>query len=213
MDKYDIILDIIEHPERYTSDRLGEILSDPETREFYNLLCKADSAMRSGSEVNVDAEWEEFRKGNSQPSRKSSAWFGNRVASMATIICTSIAAVAAGIAVTVAVVNRAPAGEHELPSAKESVTATETVDTAVELTDTVRADFSPVMFEDASLDAIMETIASVYNVEVKFANPETASLHLYYKFEPTLPLEEIVSRLNTFEQINIRLEAGTLVID
>ncbi|MDE5727445.1 MAG: DUF4974 domain-containing protein [Duncaniella sp.] len=213
MDKYDIVLDIIEHPERYTSDRLGEILSDPETREVYNLLCKADSAMRSGREVDVDAEWEEFRKGKTLRSHKASAWFGNRAALIAAIAGTSAAAVAAGIAVTVAVVNRTTAGEQALPSAKEDIAAEVAVDTVATLADTVKVDLSPVMFEDASLDVIMETIASVYNVEVKFANPETASLHLYYKFEPTLPLEEIVSRLNTFEQINIRLEAGTLVID
>lgn len=213
MDKYDIVLDIIEHPERYTAERLGEILSDPETREVYNLLCKADSAMRSGSEVDVDAEWEEFRKGKTLRSHKVSAWFGNRAALIAAIAGTSAAAVAAGIAVTVAVVNRTSAGEQTLPSAKEDIVAAVAVDTAAAPADTVKVDLSPVMFEDASLDAIMETIASVYNVEVKFANPETASLHLYYKFEPALPLEEIVSRLNTFEQINIRLEAGTLVID
>jgi len=213
MDKYDIVLDIIEHPDRYTAERLGEILSDPETREIYNLLCKTDSAMEAGREVDVDAEWEEFCKHNSQPSRKSSAWFGNRAASMTAIICTSIAAVAAGIAVTVAVVNRAPAGEHELPSANESVTAIESIDTAVELTDTVRVDLSPVMFEDIALETIMETVASTYGVEVKFSNPETASLHLYYKFEPALTLDEVVSRLNTFEQINIRLEGDTLIID
>lgn len=40
MDKYDIVLDLIEHPAEYTPEKIEEMLSDPETREIYNLLCK-----------------------------------------------------------------------------------------------------------------------------------------------------------------------------
>ena len=56
--KYDVVLDIIEHPENYTPEQLTEILSDSETREIYNLLCKTDSAIEAGREIDVDAEWE-----------------------------------------------------------------------------------------------------------------------------------------------------------
>ena len=47
MDKYDVALDIIEHPENYTSAQLSEILSDPEMREIYNVLVKTQSAAKS----------------------------------------------------------------------------------------------------------------------------------------------------------------------
>ena len=32
--KYGLVLDIIEHPDKYTSEQLAEILTDPETREI-----------------------------------------------------------------------------------------------------------------------------------------------------------------------------------
>ena len=35
MDKYELVLDIIEHPDKYTSEQLQEIMSDPETRKIY----------------------------------------------------------------------------------------------------------------------------------------------------------------------------------
>ena len=60
--KYDVVLDIIEHPENYTPEQLTEILSDSETREIYNLLCKTDSAIEAGREIDVDAEVETFRR-------------------------------------------------------------------------------------------------------------------------------------------------------
>ena len=56
MDKYDLVLDIIAHPEKYTSEELNEIMADGETREIYNLLCKTDSAIEAHNVVDVDAE-------------------------------------------------------------------------------------------------------------------------------------------------------------
>ena len=61
MDKYDIVLDLIEHPAKYTPERIPEILSDPEAREIYNLLCKTDSTLAAtDAEVDVNAEWQKF---------------------------------------------------------------------------------------------------------------------------------------------------------
>ena len=60
VNKYDLVLDIIEHPEKYKSDRLTEIMSDPETAEIYKLLCKTDSAVEAHKEIDVDAEWKRF---------------------------------------------------------------------------------------------------------------------------------------------------------
>lgn len=57
MDKYELVLDIVEHPEKYTSEQLAEIMSDPETREIYNQFCKTESAIDANEEVDVDAEW------------------------------------------------------------------------------------------------------------------------------------------------------------
>ena len=63
MDKYDLVLDIIEHPEKYTSEQLAEIMSEPETREIYNLLCKTESVIKGYEEPDVSAEWEKLIEG------------------------------------------------------------------------------------------------------------------------------------------------------
>lgn len=48
---------------------------------------------------------------------------------------------------------------------------------------------------------------------VSYRTSEAAGLHLYYKLDPTLPLSEIVEQLNTFEQLNIRLDGETIIVD
>ena len=76
MDKYDLVLDIIEHSENYTSEQLAELLAEPETREIYNLLCKTDSAIEAYRTIDVDAEWEDFAQKRGRRPRLSYLWRG-----------------------------------------------------------------------------------------------------------------------------------------
>lgn len=213
MDRYELVFDIIEHSERYSADRLNEILSDPETREIYNLLCKTDSTVEAAKEIDVDAEWENFERKHFLRPRRYRMWLGSRAASIALIIGSSIAAVAAGIAVTVAVMDN-----KTEPAADNSSNVTVTSEKAhpgilTEEQDTIHAATAPIMFENEPLEAIMNSIAEAYGVEVKFNNKETEELRLFYRLNTALPLDEIISQLNTFERINIVREGNTLIID
>ena len=212
MDKYEIVLDIIEHPEKYTSEQLAEIMSDSETREIYNLLCKTDSAIEADKKVDVDAEWADFMEKHSARRRHRFFWLGSRAASIAAVVCTSIAAVAAGIAVTVAVIDHKPKAVDEYVAVAPSVVAV-SKDTITTKNDTVKLSRTPIMFEDEPLEKIMKEVADIYCVELKFNNKEAALLHLYYKFDPSLTLNEVVEQLNTFEQINIKQNGNILTID
>ena len=212
MDKYNLVLDIIEHPEKYTSEQLTEILSEPETRDIYNLLCKTESAIKVNNMPDVNVEWEKFSGNHAVRSHRIFSWLGSRAASIAAIVGTSIVTVAAGIAVTMSVIDHKPKPITEKVTAVPSVLPV-TTDTLTARNDTVNARLTPIMFENEPLEKIMKKVAEAYEVEVKFNSKETASLHLYYKLDPSLPLNEIVEQLNTFEQINIRQSGNILNID
>ena len=212
MDKFELVLDIIEHPEKYSPEQLAEIMSEPETREIYNLLCKTESSAKANNTPDIDAEWAKFSEKHDVSPRRSFLWLGNRAASIAAIIGTSIVAVAAGIAVTVAVTDHKSGPIAEEAKATASV-GSATPDTLTVRNDTVNIRLTPVMFENEPLENIMKEIAEVYGAEVKFNNKDVASLHLYYKLDPSLPLDEVVEQLNTFEQINISQKGNILNID
>ena len=212
MDKYELVLDIVEHPEKYTSKQLAEIMSDSEIREIYSLLCKTDSAIEANKEVDVDAEWENFSEKHAVRPRRAKFWFGSRAASIAVIVGSSIVAVAAGIVVSVAVIDHKQEPIAEKVADVASVIAVST-DTITAKSDTVIVNLTPIMFEDEPLEKIMQEVADTYGVEVKFDNKVVSSLHLYYKFDPSLPLNAVVEQLNTFEQINIKKNGNTLTID
>ncbi len=211
--KYEIVLDIIENPIKYTSNQLDEILSDPETRQIYNLLCKTNSAIESDKTVDVDAEWEKFSRDHIVRRRGPFMWRSSRAASVAIIISISIAAIAAGIAIGVAVKDRNQEISIREKSEVTSLSGTKSDKLIAESQDSIKAVTSPVMFEDASLEEIMKTVSAAYGVEVTFRKNETATLHLFYRLDPTLSLDEIISQLNTFEQINISRTGNFLIIN
>lgn len=212
MDKYDLVLDIVEHPEKYTSEQLAEILSELETREIYNLLCKTDSAIEAEKYIDVDAEWVNFAEKHSVRSRHNFFWFGSRAATIAAIVCTSIVTVATIIGVSV-VIDYKPKPIADINIVAPTATNVST-DTLTVQSDTVKVCLTPIMFENEPLEKIMTEVAEAYGIEeVIFNNSEAATLHLYYKFDPSLPLNEVVEQLNTFEQINIKQNDNVLTID
>ena len=217
MDKYEIALDITEHPENYTAERLKEILADKEVREIYNLICKTASAAEAGRRVDTDAEWERFAgaHGLVKKSRKKGLllWPMSRAASIIAFVTTTFVAMAVGVAVTVAVTDKKAKEQNQEKTEIAQTAATPTTDSVTALTDSMRAATGPILFENETLSTIMDAVSKAYGVEVRFKNKETGELHLYYKLDTSLPIEEIVAQLTTFEQIKISLKDNTLTIE
>ncbi len=216
MDKYDIVLDLIEHPNKYTPEGIEEILADPENREIYNLLCKTGSTFASNDAmVDVDAEWRAFCTTTKQ-SKPRFPWTSSRAASIAAITFTSLAAVAFGITVAV---KSYETKSQPIEVATESNTAME-ISTpqsvnkdSTEVAESIALPNNPILFVDASLEEILSQVAEAHGVIVVYKKPETAQLHLYYKFDTTIPLNETVEQLNSFEQINIRINGKKIIVD
>ncbi|MDE6276973.1 MAG: DUF4974 domain-containing protein [Muribaculaceae bacterium] len=212
MDKYNLVLDIIEYPEKYSSEQLAEILSDPETEDIYNLLCNVASCVETVKEPDVEAEWKAFSENCSIRNRRKVLWLGSRAASIATFFFTSIVALAAGIAMIVAVIDhkQRPNIENGAVAPSRAIGSTNILTVP---SDTIGKSLAPIIFENETLEVIMNTIADTYGIEVKFRNPETAELHLYYKLDRSLPLSELVDQLNAFEQINIKQNGSILTVE
>ncbi len=216
MDKYELVLDMIEHPRNYSSQELEALLADPEIKKIYDILCKTNSAMEADKEVDMDAEWEAFSKKASFMRRRFRIR-GGRAASIVAIIFTSIVAMAVGVVVTVGITEHkskpATAKEEAGDSLVSVMKQAEASSAEIEVTKPQDIGQSQILFEDEPLSVIMEMIGPIYGVEVKFNNKDVETLHLYYKFDPSMNLEEVVEQLNTFESINITKEGKTLIID
>lgn len=216
-DNIDRLLDALEHPENYSDAEVEQILTDPEAREVYDMLRKTADASAPVSEINLDEEWRRFEA--KQPKRRPVilrwlSFMASRNAAAVTIaLVGSLAVVAATIGVTHYFnANKEMAQTEQAEQQKQTAIA----DSKVAPTDTIPTETTPlpetIVFKGENLGKILADMAGYYGVTVKFNQDAVKSLQLYFEWDQSLPLNEVVEQLNNFEQINITLTDKALTV-
>lgn len=215
MDKFEKILDIIDHQEKYSDEEIREILQDEECRKLYQTMVEVDSALESLSPIiNVDEEWEKFSQ-------------EHQLQEKATHPITSWRKLAASIAGFVLIAGIAFAAIHTYIKRSQEPTQV-TADTHPEAikSDSVKQvagkdslthpkPEKPAIhktFENVAFEKMLSEIASYYDLQVKFENNEDKTLRLYYEWNSHSSIENIVKELNQFENVNIELQQNELIV-
>ena len=224
MDKFEKILDIIDHQEKYSDEEIREILQDEECRKLYQTMMEVDSALENPSPIiNVDEEWEKF----SQEHQLQEEATQNAAQEAASHPITSWRKLAASIAGFVLISGIAFAAIHTYIKRSQEPTQV-TADTHPEV---IKSDSAkqvaakdslahpkpekPVIhktFENVAFEQMISEIASYYDLQVKFENNEDKTLRLYYEWDSHLSIENIVKELNQFENVNIKLQQNELIV-
>ena len=224
MDKFEKILDIIAHQEKYSDEEIREILQDEECRKLYQTMVEVDSALESPSPIiNVDEEWEKF----SQEHQLQEEATQNTAQEAASHPITSWRKLAASIIGFVLISGIAFAAIHTYIKRSQETTQV-TADTHQE---TMKSDSVKLVaekdsltqpkpekpaihktFENVAFEKMISEIASYYDLQVKFENSEDKTLRLYYEWNSHSSIENIVKELNQFENVNIELQQNELII-
>lgn len=224
MDKFEKILDIIDHQEKYSDEEIREILQDEECRKLYQTMVEVDSALESPSPIiNVDEEWEKF----SQKHQLQEEATQNAAQEAVSHPITSWRKLAASIAGFVLISGIAFAAIHTYIKRSQEPTQV-TADTHPEVINSdsakqVAAKDSlthpkpekPAIhktFENVAFEQMISEIASYYDLQVKFENNEDKTLRLYYEWNSHSSIENIVKELNQFENVNIELQQNELIV-
>ena len=224
MDKFEKILDIIDHQEKYSDEEIREILQDEECRKLYQTMMEVDSALESPSPIiNVDEEWEKF----SQEHQLQEEATQNAAQEAASHPITSWRKLAASIAGFVLISGIAFAAIHTYIKRSQEPTQV-TADTHPEV---IKSDSAKQVaakdylthpepekpaihktFENVTFEQMISEIASYYDLQVKFENNEDKTLRLYYEWNSHSNIENIVKELNQFENVNIELQQNELIV-
>lgn len=224
MDKFEKILDIIDHQEKYSDEEIREILQDEECRKLYQTIVEVDSALENPSPIiNVDEEWEKF----SQEHQLQEEATQNAAQEAASHPITSWRKLAASIAGFVLISGIAFAAIHTYIKRSQEPTQV-TADTHPEV---IKSDSAKQVaakdslahpkpekpaihktFENVAFEQMISEIASYYDLQVKFENNEDKTLRLYYEWDSHLSIENIVKELNQFENVNIELQQNELIV-
>lgn len=224
MDKFEKILDIIDHQEKYSDEEIREILQDEECRKLYQTMMEVDSALENPSPIiNVDEEWEKF----SQEHQLQEEATQNAAQEAASHPITSWRKLAASIVGFVLISGIAFAAIHTYIKRSQEPTQV-TADTHPEVINSdsakqVAAKDSlthpkpekPAIhktFENVAFEQMISEIASYYDLQVKFENNEDKTLRLYYEWNSHSSIENIVKELNQFENVNIELQQNELIV-
>ena len=225
MDKFEKILDIIDHQEKYSDEDIREILQDEECRKLYQTMMEVDSALENSSPIiNVDEEWKKFSQ---EHHLQEEATQNAAQEAGASHPITSWRKLAASIAGFVLISGIAFAAIHTYIKRSQEPTQV-TADTHQE---TMKSDSVKLVavkdslpqpkpekpaihktFENVAFEQMISEIASYYDLQVKFENNEDKTLRLYYEWNSHSSIENIVKELNQFENVNIELQQNELIV-
>lgn len=220
-DRTDRLFEAIEHPDRFSDDEIQEMLNDPCMQELYKQICKTADALTTTEEPDIDREWEQFanrqRKSVAQDLLHSLWVFFNRNAA-AVLICAvaSLAVVAATLGVSYSLSH--PTVKEEAIADIESATvkfrpeATSSKDSVL-VDESTPEELQTVVFKDESFGEMISAIADFYGVSAVYKNEKSKELRMYFQWDQSLPLSEIVEQLNNFEQIKISISDKTITIE
>ena len=185
MNKTDLLLQMMEQPQRYTEEEWQEILADEECRELYTLMSKTQSAIyatRADQEVTddmIDAEWQRLSDEKQEVRNEKFSLLKFAAMFVGILTLSGIAFAAIHIA------------SHYNASEQET---------------------KVIKYDNVPLGEIFEELSAYYNVKVVYQNEDAPRLRLFYQWKPEYTLEKVVEMLNNFEWIQIKTENDTLFI-
>ena len=215
MDKFEKILDIIDHQEKYSDEEIREILQDEECRKLYQTMVEVDSALESPSPIiNVDEEWEKFSQEHQLQEKAThpiTSWRKLAASIASFVLISGIAFAAIHIYIKRSQEpTQVTADTHPEAIKSDSVKQVEGKDSLTHPKPEKPAIHKT--FENVAFEQMLSEIASYYDLQVKFENNEDKTLRLYYEWNSHSSIENIVKELNQFENVNIELQQNELIV-
>ena len=232
--KWDILLNLLEHPEKYSETQKDELLGDKEVNELYQQLIETrqslDFAMSKEKMKmpSIDAEWEKLKEEKQQKEEMSqnaetqqtaklfSLWSPMRkVAAVAAVLVVSGITFAAIHLVTRSHQASDKHNTELVASQKDSIQQVSAPQKSniEEKTDSASLAQLPLVYENAELQNILTPIAGHFHLQVTYQNESARHIRLFLQLEKNMSLDDIIELMNHFEKVNIRHEGQTLIVE
>lgn len=232
--KWDMLLDLLEHPEKYSETQKDELLGDEEVNELYQQLVETRQSLdfaKSKEKMkmpSIDAEWEKLKEEKQQKEEMSqnaetqqtaklfSLWSPMRkVAAVVAVLVVSGITFAAIHLVTRSYQPSDNSNTELVASRKDSIQQVSAPQKSniEEKTDSASLAQLPLVYENAELQNILTPIAEHFHLQVTYQNESARHIRLFLQLEKNMSLDDIIEQLNHFEKVNIRHEGQTLIVE
>lgn len=232
--KWDMLLNLLEHPEKYSETQKNELLGDEEVNELYQQLIETRQSLdfaKSKEKMkmpSIDAEWEKLKEEKQQKEEMSQdaetqqtaklfpLWSPMRkVAAVAAVLVVSGITFAAIHLVTRSHQTSDKHNTELVASQKDSIQQVSAPQKSniEEKTDSASLAQLPLVYENAELQNILTPIAGHFHLQVTYQNESARHIRLFLQLEKNMSLDDIIELLNHFEKVNIRHEGQTLIVE
>ena len=232
--KWDLLLNLLEHPEKYSETQKNELLGDEEVNELYQQLVEIRQSLdfaKSKEEMklpSIDAEWEKQKEEKQQKEEMSQnaetlqtaklfpLWSPMRkVAAVAAVLVVSGITFAAIHLVTRSHQASDNSNTELVSSRKDSIQQVSAPQKSniEEKTDSASLAQLPLVYENAELQNILTPIAGHFHLQVTYQNESARHIRLFLQLEKNMNLDDIIELMNHFEKVNIRHEGQTLIVE
>lgn len=232
--KWDMLLNLLEHPEKYSETQKDELLGDEEVNELYQQLIETRQSLdfaKSKEEMkmpSIDAEWEKLKEEKQQKEEMSQnaetqqtaklfpLWSPMRkVAAVAAVLVVSGITFAAIHLVTRSHQPSDNSNTELVASQKDSIQQVSAPQKSniEEKTDSASLAQLPLVYENAELQNILTPIAGHFHLQVTYQNESARHIRLFLQLEKNMSLDDIIELMNHFEKVNIRYEGQTLIVE
>ena len=183
-DKLTQVLEMTEHPERYTDEQLQQLLNDKECAGFYRLMCDATSAY-AGTQISLPSRRISFRK---------------------------IAAILMALLMLSGLSYAAIRMFQDRQDTIEAEQETEIVEPASAI-QTQDANDKIRTFQNTELQEILEVVGDYYQLRTEYRSEAPRHVRFYVKWDKTEGVQVLVERLNKSEKVNIKIADDLLIVE
>ena len=204
------LLKMTERPQDYTDEELQKLMSDPEMREYYELMVSAEAGFALRKEKNHGDRSRDSAGQNHGPVPMILPMIlslGNRfmrIAAMFIVVLMLSGIAFAAYRLVVGIDDKSPIQEVRTANPTQQAG---TLQQAQTNPTSIRT------FENAELQQILQELSDYYHVSVEYRNEQSRHIRLYTKWDTTAPLQQIIELLNGFEKVSVRLIDNQIIAE
>lgn len=207
MDKTMTMFQMLEHPTEYTKEQWQEVLSDPICKDLYatlSMTAGAFSSQKSSDSLtddDIEAEWSRLKDNHPNTKIISLSWRNVAAIVSCLLILTGM---------TWAAVQTDFGGLF-----KEEITPSEMLATPEVLTSAPTI----VTFDNVTIEQVISDLTMFYSnndgirYEAIYNSEDVKNIRLFYKWDNSLSLQQVVDKLDHFEKLEVRLEGPKIFIE
>ena len=216
MNKTELLLEMLEYPDRYSEVQWQEILADDECRKLYSMLAMTQSAMAAKNaeqqvtDEMIADEWQRLATTHQPKGIVVPLW--RKIAAAAAIVVAFCGITIAAVHTGFFGLTKSPQQTEVTPGDNNATLEQEVTESEEQPVDSIVA-VQPHLYDDVPLEQILSDLAAYYHVEVEYSSEDVRSLRLYYQWEPDYTIDKVVEMLDNFQAFEIHREGDKLVVE